>query len=99
MSEETSLFGEHYREIFNAVVKLGATVLLGALSYLGSGIVDGLERLELNHSALVERVRVNEIAAIGDRSTIVGLVERLTRLEQARERQIRDMELLRRNGR
>lgn len=93
MSEETnSLLSGQRSEIYRAGLSLFATVLLGLLTYIGGSILDGIERLERNHALLVERVRISEVAAIGTQSTIVGLVERITRMENAREWQIRDME-------
>jgi len=93
VSEETkSMFNGHGSEIFRTAISICATILLGLLTYIGSSILDNFEELKRNNAQLVERLRISEITAIGTQSTLVGLVERVTRLEMARDRQAIELE-------
>lgn len=85
------MWSEHRFEVVKTFLHFGLAIVLGVSAYIwNETIADIRQDVAENRrlvASLAERIRVIEIAAEGNRAFILGITERLTRVENSNTQQ------------
>ena len=85
------MWTEHRFEVAKTLLHFGLAIVLGVSAYIWNETVGDIRQDVAENRRLVaslaERVRVIEIAAEGNRAFILGITERLSRVENANNQQ------------